>query len=1549
MHINETNEEIAYMAGYFNGNNFLLNSETNVAGSGVSGIILKLNLDNHSTESFVVSSSSEYSITYQSIETFEYNSELIVAAGGRIIDSGAESSFIDIFDNQGNLLNHVPILSGSGLNRVYDLHYSSANNILIAGGAANSHGIISSIDWQNGVILDNELISEPDAIFNIIDHERASGLITTSAPSGIVYSYSILPDGAVNITANTSNNYAIFDSYYSDESRFYVGSSESSSAVILNSDLSLNRVAFTGSKYTRAYASDAKNGIIGIAGTGDSYRPYLQVFSDSSNIINRIKTPGGLYHDLAISRNNEIIGVGRSTFNSTNTSFVEVFEITGITRNSLIVEATGSNTYIFNNSPQAPSSYSFPSLTENDPVPRGSATWSYVGRSGTSYGPSAEPPTYAGDYEAVVSMTSDNNYTSTTSSPFNFSINNNISLPELHLTKGGNFIVPISLNSEGNITGISGSIHFDPDIIQNPSFSKTDESLGATLVFNDINASIGEITFGIAFIDSSTFTSGSIEVLNFEFDINPNTVATATDVEINSTPVLFEVSTSANEGIPLPDKSITITINNPPVGNGDTESTDEDTASAFDVLANDTDVDSDPLTVSITNAPTSGSAVVQTDQTVLYTPNANFHGSDLFTYTINDGLVDSNEVTVSITVNSVDDPASLQPTEFSVDEDTTLVATVTATDVDGLTNGIVYSISSQPNHGSVSIHATSGEFTYIPESNYFGIDSFAVQVTDDDGYTADHNITIDVLPVPDNPTVVDDSFGTNEHQKLIIPFADLIDDDFDVDEEVVVVKAESSDSTSAQITPIIVKNGDSFEYDPTQVQSIRDLKQGETLTDTFSYTIEDPTGRTDSGIVTIVVSGFNQSPVADADTESTNEDVPAAFDVLANDTDVDSDPLTVSITNAPTSGSAEVQTDQTVLYTPNANFHGPDSFTYTVNDGLVDSNETTVSITVNSVDDPARLEPTEFSVNEDTTLVDTVTATDVDGLANGSVYSISSQPNHGSVSINATSGEFTYIPESNYFGIDSFAVQVTDDDGYTADHNITIDVLPVPDNPTVVDDSFGTNEHQKLIIPFADLIDDDFDVDEEVVVVKAESSDSTSAQITPIIVKNGDSFEYDPTQVQSIIELEPGEILTDAFSYTIEDTTGGTDSGTVTVIVTGVGYEGDLTGLEFNGVNYEDNALDVTDFVKAGRFLVQLDTLGDSDRLFSSADTWPKDSGGDGVISLLDWIQTGRYVVGLDSLTDKNGPTTRTFSGSPAQPASEDSLTVTPDFSNLNADSDGSVSIRISGNNFEAGKTGIVTLGVVSSGNASSFGTTLEFDPELMSYVSSSLVDSRASSLTYIINDMRADQGLLGILIASNPGDSLPPGFNEVLEIEFDISVDHHSGPLEILLSDKILRSVVSNRNAQKLDYTSENITANVRSITKFDQWAAIHESRSQNENGETLVLTEWEDTDGDGLSNAVEFILGTNPMEENNVPLKTSVKEVDGKTLFEATTQIIIERGEIEVEIAPLNNELEETGTTGNGTSQAEIIFGREKRTFHFPANQQSGFFIIRVKNKNS
>ncbi len=75
----------------------------------------------------------------------------------------------------------------------------------------------------------------------------------------------------------------------------------------------------------------------------------------------------------------------------------------------------------------------------------------------------------------------------------------------------------------------------------------------------------------------------------------------------------------------------------------------------IDVLTNDDDPENDDLTVSLLSRPGNGLATIETDNTITYTPNPNYHGADAFSYTLSDGMF-SDEGTVSVTIRSVNDP-----------------------------------------------------------------------------------------------------------------------------------------------------------------------------------------------------------------------------------------------------------------------------------------------------------------------------------------------------------------------------------------------------------------------------------------------------------------------------------------------------------------------------------------------------------------------------------------------------------------------------------------------------------------------------------------------------------------------------------------------------------------------------------------------------------------------------------------------------------------------------------------------------------------------------
>src|SRR5262249_43150971 len=101
-----------------------------------------------------------------------------------------------------------------------------------------------------------------------------------------------------------------------------------------------------------------------------------------------------------------------------------------------------------------------------------------------------------------------------------------------------------------------------------------------------------------------------------------------------------------------------IPVNDPPVANNDSYSINEDTTlivAAPGVLGNDTDVDGDPLAAVLVGGPAHGTLSLNSNGSFSYTPAANYNGPDSFTYKANDGTVNGNTATVTITVNPVDD------------------------------------------------------------------------------------------------------------------------------------------------------------------------------------------------------------------------------------------------------------------------------------------------------------------------------------------------------------------------------------------------------------------------------------------------------------------------------------------------------------------------------------------------------------------------------------------------------------------------------------------------------------------------------------------------------------------------------------------------------------------------------------------------------------------------------------------------------------------------------------------------------------------------------
>ena len=186
--------------------------------------------------------------------------------------------------------------------------------------------------------------------------------------------------------------------------------------------------------------------------------------------------------------------------------------------------------------------------------------------------------------------------------------------------------------------------------------------------------------------------------------------------------------------------------NTPPVSNAQSVSTAEDTAKAITLTA--IDAEGNTLTYTVV-AGTSHGVLTGSSPNLTYTPAANYNGPDSFTFKANDGTVDSNIATVSITVTAVNDaPIITEGTSTSVTMSengtpTPFSLTLYATDVDD-GDTITWSISTPASHGTTSASGTgtSKSISYIPDLDYHGSDIFVVRVSD--GFGGTDTITVNV-------------------------------------------------------------------------------------------------------------------------------------------------------------------------------------------------------------------------------------------------------------------------------------------------------------------------------------------------------------------------------------------------------------------------------------------------------------------------------------------------------------------------------------------------------------------------------------------------------------------------------------------------------------------------------------------------------------------------------------------------------------------------------------------------------------------------------------
>ncbi len=374
-------------------------------------------------------------------------------------------------------------------------------------------------------------------------------------------------------------------------------------------------------------------------------------------------------------------------------------------------------------------------------------------------------------------------------------------------------------------------------------------------------------------------------------------------------------------------------VNTAPVGTADTYPATEDqtlTVPAPGVLSNDSDADGDPMTVAVMTGPSSGTLSLASDGSFTYTPNANFNGTDSFSYEISDGTDVSSPVNVTLNVAPVNDaPVAVNDTA-TTSEDTPVTIPVLSNDSDPDGTTPTVSTSTGATSGTVVCSATS--CTYTPNANFNGTDSFTYTITDGTA-TATATVTITVTAANDAPIAVNDAATTNEDTAVTIP---VLSNDSDPDGTTPTVST-STGATSGTV----VCSATSCTYTPNANFN---------GSDSFTYTITDGS-LTSTATVTITVTPVNDAPAAGADSATTTADTPVVINVLSNDSDVDGNPLSVTAWTNGALGTVTCTAAGACTYTPGGT-SGTDTFTYTVSDGAGGLTTGTVTVTVGPVPCP---------------------------------------------------------------------------------------------------------------------------------------------------------------------------------------------------------------------------------------------------------------------------------------------------------------------------------------------------------------------------------------------------------------------------------------------------------------------------------------------------------------------------------------------------------------------------------------------------------------------
>lgn len=571
----------------------------------------------------------------------------------------------------------------------------------------------------------------------------------------------------------------------------------------------------------------------------------------------------------------------------------------------------------------------------------------------------------------------------------------------------------ISITVTGNGGNPELFVDAQPDVTETPF----ETSVNINVLQNDFGT-ITTITFELA--------SNGIVILENDssFTYTPNEGFSGTDF------FTYQICNNLNQ---CDETVVTITVQEEPepdpepqapIANNDAIATDAGEPVTIEVLENDLNPEEGALTITDTISPNNGTLTINLpENTITYTPNEDFVGEDVFQYIVCNEQNLCDTAIVSVTVGS-DTPTNLPPIavndSITTSNNTVLDFNVLMNDSDpNEGDSLAAQLLTQPTNGTASL-GEDGELMYTPNPDFSGIESFVYEVCDN-GEPVLCAVGTVVIIVESN--AIDTTFLMAQTDVEQTPFETPLD--------ILVLQNDQGDGLTINSTSPPENGTVTLSADSSRIVYVPNADFSGI--DYFFYEVCDQYGDCGNTIVSITVlpqDAINQSPIAHSDLAETAMNVSVNISVLANDSDPEQTPLTITATSDPTNGTVTINEDGTLSYTPDVDFVGIDTFSYTVCDAENECVTALVAISVGEeivpnlpplaltdIDSTTQNEALEFNVlinDSDPNADDRLTVELLSTTINGDL-------------ILEEDGAVNYTPAINFQGMDYFTYRICDD------------------------------------------------------------------------------------------------------------------------------------------------------------------------------------------------------------------------------------------------------------------------------------------------------------------------------------------------------------------------------------------------------------------------------------------------------------------------------------------------------------------------------------------